>query len=321
MDWNAVRASLRGPAALISSVFNDDFSLKPGAIKNNVSWMVENGFGASNAGFYLAPCADGEYATLDADEVGKVVEAVRQGDGERRPVVAGIHSNDLRQAILQGQAARDAGAVAVMLAPPSYYQLNREAIFDWFERFSAAVDIGIMIYDQAYRGPAVNSVIHPDQIEDLLKIPNVVSMKHIALFGLVEEFTILDRYADRIAYIDTSAGLTMTTSHMRGATGWVTEISPIWPQFDTRYWELLEAGSYREAELSRGNMCLFYQFLQDNPAATSAYSWVSVLKSALEYVGLEGGPVRPPFRALNESETKPLHEILENLGVPKGAAR
>lgn len=318
MDWNQVRGSLRGPAALISSVFDDNFRLRPQAIENNVRWMVDNGFGNSGAGFYLAPCADGEYATLTTDEVATIVSAVRSGDGTDRAIVAGIHSNDLRQAIEQGQAARDAGAVAVMLAPPSYYQLNVEAILDWYHRFAEAVDIGIMLYDQAYRGPAVNSVLHPNTIAELVKIPSVVSIKHISLMGLIHSFEILDRFGDRIAYIDTSAGHTTTTAHMHGAAGWVTEVSPFWPEFDDRYWALLESRDYEAAENARGNMALLYRFLEDHPTSTSPYSWVNVVKCSLEYAGLEGGHVRPPFRELTDAEKKPLFDILSEIGAPRG---
>ena len=113
MDWNAVRKSLRGPAALISSIFNEDLSLKPEAIERNIRAMVGRGFG-TGGGFFLAPCADGEYVTLNVDETAAVVGAVRRGSDGRLPIVAGVHSADIRQAIAVAQAARDEGAVAVM---------------------------------------------------------------------------------------------------------------------------------------------------------------------------------------------------------------
>jgi 4-hydroxy-tetrahydrodipicolinate synthase len=225
MDWNAVRRSLRGPGALISSIFTDDFELKPQAIEANVRSMVSRGFG-STGGFLLAPCGDGEYVTLTPEENGAVVAAARRGSDGKLPVVAGVHSADFRLAARTAEAAREAGAVAVMFAPPSYYTLNKEAIIDWYERFARSVDIGIMLYEQAWRGPMVNAGIGPDLVGRLLEIPSVVSMKHVGLFTLIDEFTILDRYHERMAYIDSSGGYATTAAHMHGATGWVTEIAP-----------------------------------------------------------------------------------------------
>ena len=233
--------SLRGPGALISTIFRDDFELKPEAIEKNIRNMVSRGFGATG-GFLIAPCGDGEYVTLTPEEIGTrrrngQARLRRQAaDRRRRPFRRFPHR---RRA---GQAAREAGAVAVMFAPPSYYTLSHEAIIDWYERFAASVDIGIMLYEQGFRGPAVNSGMSADLVGRLLDIPNVVAIKHIGIFAVVDEFTIIDRYHDRLAYIDSSGGYATTAGHMHGAAGWVTELAPIWPEFEMKYWELLEAG-------------------------------------------------------------------------------
>jgi len=316
MDYQAIRQSLRGPGALISTTFRDDFELRPEGIENNVRMMMKRGFG-SNGGFLIAPCGDGEYVTLTPDEIGQVVSAAKRGSHGALPIVAGVHTADFRIAQRAAQSAREAGAVAVMLAPPSYYTLSREAVIDWYQRFAEAVDIGIMLYEQGFRGPAVNSGMSADLVGRLLEIPSVVAIKHIGIFAVVDEFTILDRYHDKLAYIDSSGGYATTAGHMHGAAGWVTELGPIWPEFEMKYWELLESGDYKAAQLHRHRMAPLFQFVMDNPSTTSAYSWITVLKAALEYVGMEGGPVRPPFRALDASEKKTVFELLARLGVPK----
>jgi 4-hydroxy-tetrahydrodipicolinate synthase len=318
MDFNAVRQSLRGPGALISTIFRNDFELQPEAIERNIRAMVGRGFGTTG-GFLIAPCGDGEYATLTPEETGAVVAAARRGSEGRLPIVAGVHSADFRIAQRAGQAARDAGAVAVMIAPPSYYTLNREAIIDWYERFAGAVDIGIMLYEQGFRGPAVNSGMNADLVERLLSIESVVAIKHIGIFAVVDEFTILDRHHGKLAYIDSSGGYATTAGHMHGAAGWVTELAPIWPEFEMKYWELLEKGDYKAAQLHRHRMAPLFQFVFDHPSTTTAYSWITVIKAALEYVGLEGGPVRPPFRALAAAEKQVVFDLLASLGVPRGA--
>ena len=245
MDWDEVRRGLKGPAALVSSIFHDDYSLDADAIERNVRSMIDRGFGRSG-GFLLAPCGDGEYVTLSPEENAQVVAAAIRGSDGTVPVVAGVNSNDYRVAAAVATGARRAGAMAVMMAPPSYYTLNDEAIIDWYERFGHSVDIGIMLYEQAWRGPFANAGIRPELVGKLLSIPSVVAMKHVGLFTLTEEFTILDHYHDRIAYIDSTGGYATTTAHMHGAAGFVSEIAPLWPEFGMRYWELLEAGHYRE---------------------------------------------------------------------------
>ena len=36
-------------------------------------------------------------------------------------------------------------------------------------------------------------------------------------------------------------------------------------------------------------------------------------------MGLYGGPLRPPFRAMNAQEKKELHAVMEQIGVKKPA--
>ena len=197
MDWDEVRSRLRGPGALISTIFHDDYTLDLKALEANVRHIVDLGIG-KKTGYLIAPCGDGEYVTLSPEEHRLVVEtAVRASDGTV-PVVAGVQSTDYRLAASLAQGARDAGAVAVMLAPPMYYPLHEEAIIDFYRRFAGSVDIGIMVYEQAWRGPFVNAYISADAVGRLLEIPNFVAMKHSGLFNLVDEFTILDRYHDRL---------------------------------------------------------------------------------------------------------------------------
>lgn len=315
MDWSNIRESLRGPAALISTIFHDDFTLDDHAIERNVRNMVDRGFG-KNGGFLIAPCGDGEYVTLSPEENARVVSAARRGSDGTLPVVSGVQSTDYRLAAFTADGARRAGAVAVMFAPPVYYTLNAEAIVDWYERFAQNVDIGVMIYEQAWRGPMVNAGIGPNLVGRLLEIPSVVAMKHVGLFTLSDVFTILDRYHDRMAYIDSSGAYAMTAAHMHGAAGFVSEFAPLWPEFEMRYWSLLEAGSYREAELERAKINPLIEFVQNNPANSSAYSWISVIKAALEYIGLTGGVLRPPFRALNLSEKDQVFRVLKSIGFP-----
>lgn len=318
LDMNDVKSKLRGPAALVATILKDDFSLDTAAIERNVRFMVERGIGKAS-GFLIAPCGDGEYTTLSPDEHAAVVKAVVRGSGGTVPVVAGVAATDYRLAALLAQNARDAGAVATMCAPPYYYPLNEDVIVDWYERLARNVDIGIMVYDQAWRGQFVNACITVRCLSRLVAIPAVVAMKHSGLSRLIDEFSILDRFHDRIAYIDSSAGYTATTAHMHGAAGFITGVAPWWPEYELEYWNLLEAGRYLEAERHHMRLFPFQARFHHGaePDAIEGFTATTVLKAAMEYVGLAGGPVRPPFRRLNTHERDEVFRLLEAAGVPR----
>jgi hypothetical protein len=100
---------------------------------------------------------------------------------------------------------------------------------------------------------------------------------------------------------------------MHGAAGFVSECSTWWPEFELRYWELLEAGEYRRAELGHAHINPLFHYML---ATAGAHTPVSVLKACLEYAGFAGGPIRPPHRALDEGEKAGVFEVLAAIGVP-----
>jgi 4-hydroxy-tetrahydrodipicolinate synthase len=321
MNWQEVRRKLVGPAALVSATFRDDYSLDVGALERNVAFMVEHGIG-KDTGFFIAPCGDGEYVTMSPEEHRQVVETCVRAGGGRVPVVAGVASNDFRVAQQLAEGARQAGAIAIMFPPPFYYPLNQDAIIDWYERLAAAVDIGIMVYDQSWRGPFVNAVIDSKTLGLLLRLPNVVAMKHSGLSDLIEEMRILDQLGDRIAYIDSTAGYATTIAHMHGAAGFITGTAAWWPEFELHYWQLLQEGRYLEAEREHSRLAPFMSRFHHGaePLLVEGFSLVAVHKAALEYVGLAGGPVRPPFRELTNEQKKVVFDYLEKLEVPRPSA-
>lgn len=318
LDMDEVKARLRGPAALVSTIFKDDFSIDIAAMERNIRFMVERGIG-KKSGFLIAPCGDGEYPTLSPEEHAAVVKTVVRGSAGTVPLVAGVATTDYRMAALLCQNAREAGAVATMCPPPYYYPLTDDAIVDWYERLAATVDIGIMVYDQAWRGQFVNACLTPRVMERLVKIRSVIAMKHSGLSRLIDEISILDAYHDRIAYIDSTAGYCATMAHMHGAAGFITGVAPWWPEYELTYWGLLEAGKYLEAERYHSRLYPFQARFHHGaePEANEGFSATTVLKAALEYVGLTGGPVRPPFRRLNTAERGEVFGLLEAAGVPR----
>ena len=137
--------------------FNDDFSLDLGALEDNISWMIDGGLGTGR-GFVISPSGTGELLHLTKSEHQLVVKAtVRAADG-KLPVVAGVASTNLHEAIDLTRTAQDAGAQHVMLAPPFYYRLDDDSFLAWVTAVSEAVpDIALMLYDQPWRaGLATN---------------------------------------------------------------------------------------------------------------------------------------------------------------------
>ena len=52
-------------------------------------------------------------------------------------------------------------------------------------------------------------------------------------------------------------------------------------------------------------------------AARQFFHQAAFIKASMEYVGLYGGPVRPPFREMTAGEKRELWALMERMGVRK----
>ncbi|WP_404338998.1 4-hydroxy-tetrahydrodipicolinate synthase [Sphingomonas sp. MMS12-HWE2-04] len=107
-----------------------------------VEWQIEQG----SAG--LVPCGTtGEAATMPKDEHFQVVRACAEQARGRVPVLAGAGSNDTRVAIANVQAAKEAGADAVLMVPPYYNRPSQEGIFRHFEAIAKEAALPVVLYN------------------------------------------------------------------------------------------------------------------------------------------------------------------------------
>ena len=316
MDFEAARKEIRGPAALAMVHFNDDFSLDLGALEDNISWMIDGGLGTGR-GFVISPSGTGELLHLTKSEHQLVVKAtVRAADG-KLPVVAGVASTNLHEAIDLTRTAQDAGAQHVMLAPPFYYRLDDDSFLAWVTAVSEAVpDIALMLYDQPWRAGLATNLNLP-LIERMADIPNVVSLKYGSPATFVAMITAIPNFKDRFAFIDNSLGFTSTVGHIHGGSGFIAGPAGWWPEFELEYWDLLEAGHYAEADRFHARLAPYmYYFMGEEFTDGEDYPYhfgSSLIKASLEFVGLKGGVVRPPFQALGDAAKKELFRIMEDI--------
>lgn len=107
-----------------------------------VEWQIAEGSKA------LVPCGTtGEAATMPKEEHFRVVRACAEQAAGRVPVLAGAGSNDTGVAIANVEAAKQAGADAVLMVPPYYNRPSQEGIFRHFEAIARATTLPVILYN------------------------------------------------------------------------------------------------------------------------------------------------------------------------------
>lgn len=133
----------------------------------------------------------GEGPSLPYDVRTELIErACTQVDG-RVPVLVGITDSAFSQAVRVAGAASRAGAQAVVLAPPFYYQIDGGELYRFVDRVIDAIDLPLLLYDI----PSLTGVTFDiDTVRELAEQPEVIGFKDSSGDGM--RFHTLKRVLD-----------------------------------------------------------------------------------------------------------------------------
>ena len=319
VDFEEIKRRIRGPSVSITAPFNDSNELNVEAVKEYIRFIMDGGI-TNGEGHILCPGGIGQLTALSHEEHKMMVEAGVEAAGDELLVVAGVFSCNYREAIGLANNAAEAGARCVMIPPPFYHAISQADIYRWYKVIAEEIKIGIMIYSQWWRN--LGTFISVPLMGKLAEIENIVSMKY---GGEMKDYVkALDLYSKRFAFIDNSTAYTTAVAHMHGAAGYITCPAAFWPEFEAKYWSLLDQGKYQEADKWHARQGPLWEFwrssggdIEGGEFGGTAFFDTSIQKAALEYVGLYGGPVRLPFIELTKEQKNKLFGILEAMGVPK----
>ncbi len=143
--------ALTGVLPITLTPFTDDGEVDEGSIDS----LVEDYLGAGAHGLTILGIM-GEAAKLLDEERERVLRRYLQATAGRVPVVAGVSARATRMALDYARRAEDAGAAAVMLAPPDNTR-NLDLVFEHFRLVAEAVSVPVVVQDE----PVNTGVVMP----------------------------------------------------------------------------------------------------------------------------------------------------------------
>jgi len=248
----------------------------------------------------------GEYAALSNYERKRAVDiAVNEVNG-KVPVVVGILSTGLGDAIEMSLCAKASGAAAIMVVTPYYVLPGQQGIIDYYKKLDKAVDMPILLYNIPYR-TGVNML--PETVEKMVdEMPNIVGIKECAP-NLGQAIELLKRVGNRI---DVLCGeeFFVIAELIYGAKGLVMASANIIPDVWIKIYNLVKNGDIKEAaKLHTEYYPLFKAiFMETNPGP---------LKEAVKMIGLPAGVVSTPLVAPNDTTMKVLRETMKEFNLIK----
>lgn len=254
----------------------------------------------------------GEFPSVSTEERKKVIETVMDSASGKKTVIAGVSHTNHAEVIELARHAKDCGADAALIVPPTYYMKdNEEGLIDFLKIVTERIDIGLVLYNlpQTARTNLTPSLM----LKILERLPGIVGLKDGTkdLSQLAESIKVVGKKipvvvgAEELMYYGLAAG-------GKGATSSIGNYSP------EIVGELIQAELAGNHEKSRS---LYFDYvvplrhLELNAVMQGVPIQIAQTKETMNLLGMAGGTVRPPLVPFSAEQKARLKALLEQLKI------
>ena len=261
------------------------------------NYIIENG----SDGIVLCGTT-GESPTLTWDEQHQLFVVIRNSLQSKAKILIGTGSNSTSEAVEATQKAFEAGADGALVVVPYYNKPPQDGLYEHFKDVAnAAPKLPIMLYNIPGR---TGSNLLPKTVKKLMEFPNIVSIK--AASGRIEEVTELRAECGSEFAIYSGDDSLLLPMLSVGAVGVVSVASHIVGlQLKDMISNFQNGNVLKALDIHERLQPLFKALFETtNPIP---------IKAALEQLGWEVGPPRPPLVKLNDEKTQKLSILINKL--------
>ena len=247
----------------------------------------------------------GEASTLSADEQRRAVEIVVDEAGKRIPVVAGAGGSDTAAVSALARGAREAGADALLIAPPPYNKPPQRGIV---AHFRAVMDAG-QLPAIAYNVPGRTACnITPETMELLAEDERIVGVKE-ASGDISQVAEVCRRVAHTVAVYSGNDDQVVPLMAL-GGVGVISVLANIAPRDTARMAHAFLEGNVAEAR------ALQLRYL---PLVAAIFREASPIpiKAAVAMLGHDVGEPRLPLVPASDAVRAELAEAMRAAGVER----
>src|SRR6266702_3368216 len=244
----------------------------------------------------------GEFAYLNNAQRMAVVQATIEAAAGRVPVVAGVASTSIADAVAQAKAYQKRGADGILAILEAYFPLSDAQVESYFRAIADAVDIPVVIYTNPQ---FQRSDLTLDVIERLAAHPRIGHIKD-ASTNTGRLLSIMNRCGDSIKVFSASAHIPAAVM-LIGGLGWMAGPACIIPRQSVELYNLCQAKRWDEA------MALQRKLWRINEAF-ARFNLAACIKAGLAIQGYDVGDPVPPQAALTADQRKVVEAALRDVG-------
>ena len=244
----------------------------------------------------------GEFAYLNNAQRTVVVQATIEAAKGRVPVVAGVASTSMSDAVAQAKSCQQLGADGILAILEAYFPLQDTQIESYFRAIADAVDIPVVIYTNPQ---FQRSDLTLDVIARLAAHPRIRYIKD-ASTNTGRLLSIMNRCGDGIKVFSASAHIPAAVM-LIGGVGWMAGPACLIPRQSVELYHLCKAKRWDEA------MALQRRLWRINEAF-ARYNLAACIKAGLVIQGYDVGDPVAPQAALTADERKAVEKVLQDIG-------
>lgn len=222
----------------------------------------------------------GEFAYLNWAQRRRVVEVVIEAARARVPVVAGVASTTVADAVVQAREFERLGCDGILAILEAYFPVGDDGVYAYFKAIAEAVQIPVVLYTNPN---FQRSDLSLPVIERLSRVPNIGYIKDASV-NTGRLLSILNRVEGRMQVFAASSHVPACVM-LLGGVGWMAGPACVAPRQSVELYELCRRGDWAAAMEKQRPLWALNQ-------AFAKYNLAACIKGALE---LQGYPVGAPL--------------------------
>ena len=292
-------AIFKGSGVAIITPMHDDCSVNYEKLDEILEMQIAGGTDA------IIICGTtGESATLSEEEHMEVVKHCAKTVNHRIPVIAGTGSNSTETAIQLSKEAQDDGVDGLLIVTPYYNKATQRGLIRHYTMIAEAVDLPIIMYNVPSR---TGTNILPETAAYLAKnVENIVALKEAT--GNISQAAKTKALAGDALDLYSGNDDQVIPIMSLGGIGVISVLANVAPQYTHDMTQKFLDGDLAGAcAMQLGAVELIDAlFCEVNPIP---------VKTAMNLMGCEVGPLRGPLFDMGEANIEVLKKAMVNFGL------
>ena len=289
-----------GSGTAMITPFHEDGSIN----YEKVAELIEQQYAGGTAAIIVSGTT-GENATQPLDEHEELMDFCVKQNAGRMKVVVGVGSNDTMTSIRLARSAEACGADGILMVTPYYNRTNQAGLVQHFSYVADRVSVPMILYNVPSR-----TTVHiaPETYKILSQHPNINGVKEAS-----GDFSLFARTralcGDDLNVWSGNDDNTVPMMSM-GAKGVISVASNIAPDVVAKLCALCLENDFKAASELYYKYADFFAklFIEVNPIP---------VKTAMNMLGMDVGPLRLPLWKMSEENAARLRACLVDCGLLK----